>query len=71
MDLSADELKAAFGLRLREARHAAGLSQYQLAQAAGLHWSYISSVERGQRNISLLNIRRLAHALGIQPGDLV
>ena len=42
-----------------------------LAEAAGMHFTYISSVEQGERNVSLENIVRLAAALGLDPGDLV
>jgi len=60
-----------FGARLREHRTAAGLSQMALADLAGLHFTYVSSVERGERNISLENIVRLAAAVGADPGRLV
>lgn len=62
---------AEFGLRIRGARTAMGLSQEQLAHQAGLHRTYIGSVERGERNISLLNILTLAAVLGVDPGTLV
>lgn len=52
-----------FGARLREVREKAGISQEKLAELAGLHRTYVSSVERGKRNISLQNIERLAEAL--------
>ena len=57
----------AFGARLRELRDAAGMTQEALASAAGLHWTYVGQVERGQRNISLKNIVRLARGLGVSP----
>lgn len=60
-----------FGERLRAHRLSAGWSQMRLAEEAGLHFTYVSSVERGERNISLLNIVRLAAALGIDAGVLV
>ena len=53
-----------FGMRLREIRLKRGISQERLAELAGLHRTYVSSVERGGRNISLENIDRLATALG-------
>jgi transcriptional regulator with XRE-family HTH domain len=42
-----------------------------LSEASGLHWTYDSSVERGERNISLLNILKLAEALEVDPADLI
>ena len=54
------DIKITFGRRLRELREASGLSQELLAHEAGLDRTYISSIERGQRNISLENIERLA-----------
>ena len=53
-----------FGERVSALRRARGLSQQQLANKTGLHRTYISGVERGERNIGLLNIHRIAAALG-------
>lgn len=50
---------------------AAGLSQEQLAEASGLHRTYVGSLERGERNVALINILRLAKGLGIDPAELV
>lgn len=66
-----DNPLALFGERLRELRLARGLSQEDLADAAGLDRTYVSSCERGKRNISLTNIYRLARALGVEPAELV
>ena len=60
-----------FGARVRARRTERGLSQEALATAAGLHWTFVGQVERGQRNLSLNNILKLASALDIDPGQLV
>ena len=60
-----------FGERLAHLRKAQGLSQEQLALESGLARSYLSGVERGQRNIALLNICRLAVALHLAPSELL
>ena len=58
------------GLALRNYREAAGLSQEQLSFKANLHRTYIGSVERGERNISLINIITLCKALNVKPSEL-
>jgi transcriptional regulator with XRE-family HTH domain len=63
--------KEIFGLRLRELRLSRGMSQETLAHEAGFDRTYISSCERGKRNISLENIHRLAVALGVPPATLL
>ena len=60
-----------FGARVRSRRQALGWSQEALADQCGLHWTYIGQIERGRRNVSLLNITRIAAALGVNPADLV
>lgn len=60
-----------FGDRIRELRKSRGLSQEELAELAGLHRNYIGGIERGERNIALLNIVRLAKALGVSPSELL
>jgi transcriptional regulator with XRE-family HTH domain len=59
-----------FGDRVRALRERLGLSQEALAAKAGIHRTYMGGVERGERNISLRNIIRLAVALGVSPRDL-
>ena len=57
--------------RVRKLRLRQGLSQEKLAELANLHRNYVGGVERGERNIALLNIVALAHALKIRPGKLL
>ena len=64
-------LRRKFADNLRKVRLEKGLSQEALADLAGLHRTYIGSVERGERNISIDNIERLAEALGCQVTDLL
>lgn len=64
-------LHAEFGRRARERRHVLEMTIEQVAEVSGLHWSYIAQVERGERNISLTNIIRLADAIDVDPGFLV
>ena len=59
------------GKAIRKRRKALGLSQEALAERADLHWTYVGAVERGERNISLVNIVRLARALGVTPSRLM
>ena len=68
--LEADYRKL-LGQNLRDWRKARGLSQEDLAFAAGIDRTYVSGIERGRRNPSLLMIARLAEALGVTPGDLL
>lgn len=58
-------------LNLRRLREGLGLSQEALADRASLHRTYVGSVERGERNISIDNIERLAHALGVSAASLL
>lgn len=63
--------RAEFGKRVRRLRTELGWTLEDLAEHAEMHWTYIGSVERGERNLSLINIVRLARALGVGPEDLV
>lgn len=61
--------KLEFGRRLKSVRTALGYSQEGLALASGIDRSYIGGVERGERNISLINIYKLAKALNVSPKE--
>lgn len=60
-----------FGQRVRMIRQQRNLSQEQLAHLSELDRSYMGGVERGERNISLDNIHRIARALGVAPSQLL
>ena len=60
-----------FGRRVRLRREELELSQEKLAERCELHWTYIGQVERGQRNLSLHNIVRIAKGLESDPGELM
>ena len=63
--------QALFASNMRRIRKAKELTQERVAEAANLHPNYISSVERGERNISICNIERIATALGVTMAELV
>jgi len=66
-----DRGKKMFGDAVRKYRLKIELSQEQLADESGLHRTYISDIERGGRNVSIVNIMRLAEALKIRPSQLI
>jgi transcriptional regulator with XRE-family HTH domain len=65
-----DTGRRVFGERIRALRQDRGLSQERLAEMAGVHRTYLSSLERGERNVSLDNIYAIAEALGVPPAEL-
>ena len=69
-DEDAQSVRHDFGDRLKILRKQSDISQEQLAHLSGLDRSYVGQVERGERNVSLQNIHRLAKALGKSPADL-
>jgi len=62
--------KAQFGSAIRILREERGYSQEELAERAGLHRNYVGGVERGERNVGLENIVKLAKALAVRTRDL-
>ena len=66
-----ERLQQAFGEHLRALRHDRLITIEQLAELAGLHPNYVGSVERGERNLSLFNIWRLAGGLEVSVSQLV
>ena len=66
-----DEPLKIFGDNIRKRREKLGYSQEELANIAGFDRTYISLIERGKRNLSLLNILRFAKALDVSPYQLI
>ena len=65
-----DATKLTFGRRVRELRTQRKLSQEALAMACDLDRTYIGGIERGERNVSLVNIQKIASALGVRVREL-
>lgn len=66
-----DKPSKTLGETVRRLREHEGISQEELADRCGLHRTYVGSVERGERNVSLANIVRLAKALNVSPPSLL
>jgi transcriptional regulator with XRE-family HTH domain len=66
-----EPIAVTFGAVLRERREAAGISQEQLADRAGLHRTYVSLIERGKRTASIEVVRKVAGALGVSMAELI
>ncbi|WP_423175112.1 helix-turn-helix domain-containing protein [Stenotrophomonas maltophilia] len=60
-----------FAGNVRRLRKERGLSQEELAEAAGVHRTYVGMIERGEKNVTIYNIERIALALGVRPGSLL
>jgi transcriptional regulator with XRE-family HTH domain len=69
-DKGAHPARQAFGQRVRQLRTARALSQESLAELAGIHRTYVSGIEHGERNVGIDNIERLAAALEIPLAEL-
>lgn len=64
-------IKKQLGQKIKELRLRAGYSQEELASKANLHRTYMSDIERGERNVSVENIKKIADALGVDPSELL
>ena len=69
--MAARDIKSQGGTKLRRLREKKGLSQEDLGFESGLHRNYVGGIERGERNVGIENIAKLARALGIRPRDLL
>jgi transcriptional regulator with XRE-family HTH domain len=66
-----DQQLARLGLAIRTARKALGLSQEALADAAGIDRSHMGKIERGERNVTFLNVSRIAAAIQRKPSEIL
>ncbi len=69
--MAAPDIKYQVGDGLRRLRERKGWSQEDLGFESGLHRNYVGGIERGERNVGIENIAKLARALGIRPRDLL
>ena len=65
------DIRARLGRNVRHYRHVKGLSQEALAEEAGIHRTYVSDVERGSRNPTIVVVEKLAIGLGVSASDLL
>jgi transcriptional regulator with XRE-family HTH domain len=69
-DRARKQILAKFGKTLRDLRTARGMSQWAVGDAAGLDHNYIGMIERGERNPAVVNVVKIAKALGVSPSEL-
>jgi len=71
VDGPATNLRKVFAANVRRLRKAAGMSQETFADECGLHRTYIGSIERAERNVSIDNVERIANALKVEGWELL
>ncbi len=64
------DIRERFGFAVKDRREALGLTQEEFAERAGIHRTYLSDIERGTRNVSLVNIERVAQGLSMKMSEL-
>lgn len=69
--INPSSLRFVFAQNIKKLREELGLSQEALADLVGLHRTYVGSIERAERNISIDNIEKIAKALNVSPGSLL
>ena len=69
--MQAADIKCVVGAKLRRLREKRGWSQEQLGFESELHRNYIGGIERGERNVGIVNVAKLAKALGVRSRDLL
>lgn len=65
------QIVSRFAKRVRELRDRKGISQERLGEMAGLHRTYIGMLERAEKNVTLVNLEKVAKALGVKPSSLI
>lgn len=65
------DIKRAFGARVRALREARDWSQERMGEACDLHWTYIGQVERGERNLGIQSIEKIAKGLKVTMAELM
>ena len=68
---SRSQSHSALGRAVRDFRTASGISQEDLAHLSGMHRTYLGGIERGERNVSYTNLKRLARALAVPASELL
>jgi transcriptional regulator with XRE-family HTH domain len=69
--MNSESILMRFGKNVQRIRKEKNISQEKLAEYAGLHRTYIGMIERSERNITLINAEKVAHALGVNISELI